>query len=175
MNSIKTQHESSSGTTCGWLPHHATTRHRLAIVASALLIEPMPTRAPARASRRSAGPGLRPSRPACWRGVVHSDVFTAMKWPAIRQELRLTTPHAAPSGPDAIRVLGSADVGEQVDERWCGSGWLVNGMQGSGVHASSAPPLHLGFVVPDACPRPRQRVAGWRESARQEANASARI
>jgi hypothetical protein len=30
----------------------------------------------------------------------------------------------------------------------------INGMQEVRVHASSAPSLDLGFVVPDACPKP---------------------
>jgi hypothetical protein len=49
--------------------------------------------------------------------------------PAIRQQLSLTTPHAALCDLDAIRVMSSADMWEQVGVWWCASGWLVNGMQ----------------------------------------------
>ena len=45
----------------------------------------------------------------------------------------------------------------------------------SGVHASSASPLHVGCVVPDACPRPRRGSPAGSESARQQTNASASV
>ena len=47
--------------------------------------------------------------------------------------------------------------------------------KGSGVQASSAPPLHFECVVPDACPRPRQEPPAGAEAARQQGNVSERL
>src|SRR5215207_739927 len=73
--------------------------------------------------------------------------------PAIRQQLSLTSPHAAPCGLDAISVVSSVDVGERVDEWWCVSGWLVNGMQG--VRGFKSPQLHPRSTVLSTVDRPR--------------------
>ena len=103
-------------------------------------------------------------------GEAKVTVGSPSSLPETLQQLRHAQPHPVPrpnlASTSCLRVVWDRQVLDGVANHPS-----IDGTQESGLHGPSAPPLHLGFVVPDACPQLDRRPRVGSEAAGQQANA----